>query len=73
VLTIGIAMVVLPGPAVAVIPLGLAILGSEFVWARRWLAKIRNGNGVTAFPIKAVALLAGAALAAGAGWAITSL
>jgi integral membrane protein TerC family protein/putative transmembrane protein PGPGW len=73
VLTIGIAMVVLPGPAVAVIPLGLAILGSEFVWARRWLAKIRNGNGVTAFPTKAVALLAGAALAAGAGWAITSL
>jgi TerC family integral membrane protein len=73
VLTIGVAMLVLPGPAVLVIPFGLAILASEFVWARRWLAKIRNGNGVTAFPTKAVALLAGAALAAGAGWAITSL
>jgi tellurite resistance protein TerC len=73
VLTIGIAMVVLPGPAVAVIPMGLAILASEFVWARRWLAKIRNGNGATPFPTKAAALLFSAALAAGAGWAITSL
>jgi TerC family integral membrane protein len=46
VLTIGIAMIVLPGPAVMVIPIGLAILASEFVWARRWLARIRgNGNG----------------------------
>jgi TerC family integral membrane protein len=73
VLTIGIAMIVLPGPAVAVIPLGLAILASEFVWARRWLARIRGGNGATPFPTKAVALLLGAALAAGAGWAITIL
>jgi tellurite resistance protein TerC len=74
VLTIGIAMVVLPGPAVAVIPIGLAILASEFVWARRWLAKIRNGNGGTPFPIaKAVVLLFGAAVIAGAGWAFTAL
>ena len=72
VLTIGIAMVVLPGPAVAVIPIGLAILATEFVWARRWLAKIRC-NGATPFPTKAVALLVGAALAAGAGWAFTTL
>ena len=74
VLTIGIAMVVLPGPAVAVIPIGLAILASEFVWARRWLAKIRNGNGGAPFPItKAVVLLFGAAVIAGAGWAFTAL
>jgi tellurite resistance protein TerC len=73
VLTIGIAMVVLPGPAVAVIPIGLAILATEFVWARRWLTKIRgNGNGATPFPTKAVALLL-AALAMGAGWAFTTL
>ena len=37
VLFIGIAMVVLPGPAVIVIPLGLAILATEFVWAKDWL------------------------------------
>ena len=73
VLTIGIAMIVLPGPAVAVIPIGLAILASEFVWARRWLARIR-GNGSEAFSAtKAVALLFGAALLAGAGWAFTIL
>ena len=37
----GLALLVLPGPAVVVIPLGLAILGTEFVWARRWLRKAR--------------------------------
>ncbi len=33
----GIAMLVLPGPAFAVIPVGLAILSLEFAWAGRWL------------------------------------
>lgn len=42
VLVIGLAMVVLPGPAVVVVPLGLAILGIEFAWARRWLTDIRR-------------------------------
>lgn len=37
VLLAGVMMVVLPGPAVVVIPLGLAILAVEFAWARRWL------------------------------------
>jgi tellurite resistance protein TerC len=41
VLLIGLAMVVLPGPAVVVIPLGLAILATEFVWAKRLLEKAR--------------------------------
>jgi putative transmembrane protein PGPGW len=41
VLLIGVAMVVLPGPAFLVIPLGLAILATEFVWARRLLEKAR--------------------------------
>jgi len=42
VLMIGIAMIVLPGPAFIVIPLGLAILASEFVWARGLLNKIKS-------------------------------
>lgn len=37
VLLIGIVMIVGPGPAFVVIPLGLAILATEFVWARKWL------------------------------------
>lgn len=35
VLLIGLALVVLPGPAVVVIPFGLAILGTEFIWAKK--------------------------------------
>ena len=41
VLGIGLAMVALPGPAIVVIPVGLAILATEFLWARRWLDKAR--------------------------------
>ena len=41
VLIVGVAMIVLPGPAILVVPLGLTILGIEFAWARRWLAGIR--------------------------------
>jgi len=33
---------VLPGPAFIVIPLGLAILATEYAWARRWLRKVRQ-------------------------------
>ena len=32
----------MPGPAVIVIPLGLAVLATEFIWARRWLRKARK-------------------------------
>ncbi len=42
VLAAGIAMLVLPGPAFVVIPLGLAILATEFVWARRLLNKAKE-------------------------------
>ncbi|MBM4334315.1 MAG: hypothetical protein FJ108_00185 [Deltaproteobacteria bacterium] len=42
VLLIGVAMIVLPGPAFVVIPAGLAILASEFVWARRLLVRVRD-------------------------------
>jgi uncharacterized protein (TIGR02611 family) len=42
VLLIGIALLVLPGPAFVVIPVGLAILATEYAWARRWLRKVRQ-------------------------------
>lgn len=42
VLLIGLALIVLPGPAVVVIPLGLSILATEFVWARRLLARVKR-------------------------------
>ena len=41
VLAVGIAMVVLPGPALVVIPAGLAILGTEYAWARAWLLRAK--------------------------------
>ena len=43
ILAAGIIMLVTPGPAIVVIPVGLAILGVEFAWARIWLRKIREG------------------------------
>ena len=42
VLFLGIAMIVLPGPAIVVIPVGLAILAGEFVWARKLLDKVKS-------------------------------
>ncbi len=42
VLLVGLAMVVLPGPALIVIPIGLGILGLEFAWARRWLTRVKT-------------------------------
>lgn len=41
VLLIGIAMLILPGPAILVVPLGLGILAIEFAWARRWLGRVK--------------------------------
>jgi len=42
VLAIGIAMIVLPGPAVIVIPIGLGILATEFIWAKRLLHSVKQ-------------------------------
>lgn len=42
VLLAGVAMLVLPGPAFIVIPLGLAILATEFIWARTLLKKVKE-------------------------------
>lgn len=38
----GIAMLVLPGPGIAVVLLGLAILATEFAWAKRSLHKVKK-------------------------------
>ncbi|CAH2029898.1 PGPGW domain-containing protein [Trichlorobacter ammonificans] len=62
VLIAGIVMIVTPGPAVVVIPLGLGILATEFVWARHLLQRVRdhiaraaekvkNKNGGAANPV----------------------
>ena len=40
----GLAMVVFPGPAFVVIPIGLAMLSFEFAWAQRLLDKGLEGG-----------------------------
>ena len=39
VLLLGAAMVLLPGPGALVMLGGLAVLGTEYAWARRWMRK----------------------------------
>ena len=54
VLLFGVVMLVTPGPALVVIPVGLAILSIEFTFARSWLKRLResistrNSNNLTA-------------------------
>jgi uncharacterized protein (TIGR02611 family) len=43
ILAVGIFMLVLPGPGIVVIPVGLAILSIEFAWGRFWLRRVRKG------------------------------
>ena len=38
----GVLMFFTPGPAIVVIPVGLAVLGTEYAWARRWLRNARK-------------------------------
>jgi uncharacterized protein (TIGR02611 family) len=38
----GVFMLVLPGPGIAAIILGLAVLATEFAWAERLLLKARE-------------------------------
>jgi uncharacterized protein (TIGR02611 family) len=45
VLLVGIALLVLPGPGLVIIAAGIAILATEFLWARRAL---RNAKGAVA-------------------------
>jgi hypothetical protein len=55
VLALGLLLIVLPGPAFIVIPVGLAILATEYAWARRYLKKFKDGGeklGSLFFPKK---------------------
>lgn len=38
----GVALLVLPGPGVVVIVIGMALLATEFVWAKRLLARSQD-------------------------------
>ncbi len=42
ILIAGVVMIVLPGPAILVIPAGLGILATEFIWARNLLKKVKT-------------------------------
>jgi uncharacterized protein (TIGR02611 family) len=75
VLGAGIAMLVLPGPGILVIVLGLAILASEFAWAERALDRAKHNaatvtnkvssgrSGRLVMTVTGVAMLTGGALA----------
>lgn len=40
-IVVGIFLIVLPGPAIIVIPLGFLVLATEFAWARRLLRSLQ--------------------------------
>ena len=42
VVVVGLALLVLPGPGLLLLTAGLALLATEFAWAQRWLACIRE-------------------------------
>ena len=42
VMVVGVALLVLPGPAFVVLPIGLGILAIEFEWARRLFQRARR-------------------------------
>lgn len=44
-LTLGAALLILPGPGIPVIFVGLAILATEYAWARRYLKKFKKEGG----------------------------
>jgi Putative transmembrane protein (PGPGW) len=41
-LVVGAALLVLPGPGIAVVLLGLAILATEFTWAKRSMHQVKR-------------------------------
>jgi uncharacterized protein (TIGR02611 family) len=47
----GVVMLVLPGPGLAVIVLGLAVLATEYAWAARLLAVARQRASRVASPL----------------------
>ena len=74
----GVAMLVLPGPALAVIPLGLAILALEFTWAEelleRSLEQANKAKNAAAQTSRTQRILTGVAIALGVAafivWAV---
>lgn len=42
ILLVGVILLVTPGPASIVIPAGLAVLATEFVWAENLLKKVKS-------------------------------
>jgi hypothetical protein len=46
VLLLGLALLVLPGPGLLIIAAGLAILASEFLWAKHALRKARGAVAI---------------------------
>jgi uncharacterized protein (TIGR02611 family) len=42
VLLAGLAMIILPGPAFIVVPAGLGILATEFIWAKKLFNKAKS-------------------------------
>jgi uncharacterized protein (TIGR02611 family) len=71
VLGAGVAMLVLPGPAFVVIPIGLALLSLEFAWAEKLLESALEKGEVAkrkaAETTTAQRILSGIAVALGAG------
>ncbi len=41
-LLLGTLMIITPGPGVPIMIVGLLILGTEFVWAKTWLTKVKS-------------------------------
>lgn len=53
VVLLGVAMLVLPGPGILTIILGLMLLGIEFAFARRWLVRIKSASQKAADRVRA--------------------
>ncbi len=77
-LAAGLAMLILPGPAFVVIPIGLALLSLEFAWAERLLDSALEKGEIArqkaARTTRTQRILTGAAVTLGAGallaWAL---
>jgi tellurite resistance protein TerC len=41
-LAIGVVLLVVPGPGLLTISIGLGVLALEFAWARRWLRRLKR-------------------------------
>lgn len=48
----GVALLVLPGPGLLIIAVGLGILATEFVWARRLLQRAKEEGGELASQLR---------------------